>query len=69
MILWCLVSVVIKSGDGIPFYVDTAAKGKLIREIGDSYQVDFSEYAKTKNYVGDYTETIVEKDKCTPEKK
>lgn len=69
VVVWCLISVVIKSGEGIPFYVETAAKGTLVREVGESYVVDFSKYATEKKYVGTYDEFVVKKDACTPEKK
>jgi hypothetical protein len=43
---------------------ETAAKGKLIQETGDSYLVDFSKYAKKQWYYGDYSKVLVRKDKC-----
>lgn len=72
VVVWCLITVTIECfgpGQNPVCINETAAKGTLVREVGDSYQVDFSEYAKSKNYVGDYTETVVSKDACTPEKK
>lgn len=68
MILWCLISVAIELEPGIPMFVETAAKGTLVREVGESYVVDFSKYATEKKYIGTYTEVVVEKDACSKEK-
>jgi len=63
MIVWCSIMVMINYG-GIPFSAETAAKGKIKTQSYELYVVDFSEYAKMKQYVGDYSALIVKKDKC-----
>ena len=43
-------------------------KGKILGENTYSYLVDFSEEAKIKNFLGDYTRKIVNKNDCVVEK-
>lgn len=65
MLVWCTISVAIMSQSlGVPVFVKTAAKGIVIHETGSDYVVDFSKYAKEKDYRGDYSEFTVNKDNC-----
>lgn len=64
MIMWCTILVTV-----MHFQSETAAKGKVLHETGSSYVLDFSEYAKSKGYEGDFSEVTVDKDKCLKEEK
>jgi hypothetical protein len=67
MIIWCFLSL------SINYYtemggVETALKGKVIKESESSYLVDFSEYAKLQGYTGlNFSNRLVQKDDCVKE--
>jgi hypothetical protein len=63
MIIWC--AMIVLFGDGV-FY-ETATKGKVIMDKGQSYVVDFSEYAKKQGYKGNYSFVTIEKYLCLEE--
>ena len=67
MVVWCTLLVMINYG-GINFQAETAAKGKVISETKENYLVDFSEYANEKDYVGNYSRKLMNKDNCVGEK-
>lgn len=68
VVVWCSINVVINYG-GMPFLAETAAKGIIKKESEVSYLVDFSQYALEKEYVGNYSEVIVKKDRCIKDTK
>jgi hypothetical protein len=66
MIVWCSIMVTIISG-GLPWRVETAAKGKVTSETKTQYVIDFSKYASEHEYYGNYSSYTINKNKCLKE--
>jgi hypothetical protein len=67
MIVWCTIIVTLGTGwDSETVW--TAAKGKVLAETGTDYAIDFSEYATKQKYQGDYSNKLVDKEKCMESK-
>lgn len=63
MIVWCTIIVIILE-DGTKWKHETAAKGIVKSETKEYYNIDFSEYAEEHEYIGDYNNLTVDKDRC-----
>lgn len=61
----CAISVMVNIG-GIGLSSKTNLKGKIVSESRSQYLVDFSSEAKKKDFLGDYSEVLVDRDKCVP---
>lgn len=69
LVVWCMITVAVDS-DTIPFFVETAVKGRVVNSNSLYYFVDFSEYAKKRKYMGEWSESrMVFKDNCVEDKK
>lgn len=62
LIVVCLLNVV--TCGKIPFFVDAEIDGKIIKENGYNYYVDFSESENIKKYCSKLKKKIVPKKKC-----
>lgn len=61
-IVICTVEVIVRIS-GIPVFGKTDLKGKVTSENQSSYIVDFTQ-SIDKEYVGDYTQVKLDKNKC-----
>lgn len=63
----CLIFVAMTTCNNTPcsdVLVSTTARGEIIIAKAGKYLVNFSEYTKTKTWVGDYSSVLVDIDKC-----
>lgn len=66
MLVVCLITVVFSSNGQIQSKEDNL-HGRVIEHRKYTYHADFSEEAKKLNYIGDYSNVMVNKDNCLEE--
>lgn len=66
MIVWCTLVLSLSQFPEMGG-VETALRGKVLKVQDDQLLVDFSEYAKSKDYVGNFSRRFVKEDDCIKE--